>query len=106
MACFHPSDTGASRQAINHVPTFTPTAPSISAAAMPRPSKMPPAATTGTGDTALLRHEGHRADVAAIASLDSGPVRSTKHMRKKLVNAGIGRGYIGEENLFERRNAG
>jgi len=29
-----------------------PAAPSINAAAMPRPSKMPPAATTGIGDTA------------------------------------------------------
>jgi hypothetical protein len=37
---------------MNRVPRLTPTAPSINAAAMPRPSKMPPAATTGMGDTA------------------------------------------------------
>jgi hypothetical protein len=39
-------------QAMNRVPILTPAAPSMSAAAMPRPSKMPPAATTGIGDTA------------------------------------------------------
>ena len=52
IASFHSSGTGASREATKRVPRLTPTAPSISAAAMPRPSKMPPAATTGIGDTA------------------------------------------------------
>ena len=33
---------------MNRVPTHTPSAPRVSAAARPRPSKMPPAAATGT----------------------------------------------------------
>jgi len=49
IACFHSSGAGASVQAMNRVPRLTPTAPSMSAAAMPRPSKMPPAATTEWG---------------------------------------------------------
>jgi hypothetical protein len=52
IACFHFSEIGASLEARKRVPRLTPTAPSMKAAAMPRPSKMPPAATTGIGDTA------------------------------------------------------
>jgi hypothetical protein len=39
-------------EAVGAVPRVTPTAPSISCAAIPRPSKMPPEATMGIGDTA------------------------------------------------------
>jgi hypothetical protein len=46
IARFHSSGAGDSWQAMKRVP-----APSIKAAAMPRPSKMPPAATTGIGAT-------------------------------------------------------
>src|SRR6516165_3249044 len=52
IACFHSCGAGPSFEAINRVPRLTPAAPSMSAAAMPRPSKMPPEATTGSGDTA------------------------------------------------------
>lgn len=52
IARFHSSDAGDSRHAMKRVPRLTPAAPSIKAAAMPRPSKMPPAATTGIGATA------------------------------------------------------
>src|SRR3989442_1025382 len=38
---------------MNRVPTSTPSAPSAKAAARPRPSAMPPAASTGTDATAL-----------------------------------------------------
>src|ERR1700749_1009228 len=43
------SDSGVAQ---NLVPSTTPWAPSISAAATPRPSVIPPAASTGTGATA------------------------------------------------------
>jgi hypothetical protein len=52
IAFFHSFGAGASVEAMKRVPRLTPAAPSISAAAMPRPSKMPPDATTGIGDTA------------------------------------------------------
>src|SRR5262249_54454062 len=52
IACFHSSSIVASFEARKRVPRFTPTAPSISAAAMPRPSNIPPEATTGMGETA------------------------------------------------------
>ncbi len=42
----------ASWVGMNAVPHQTPTQPIASAAARPRPSPIPPAATTGTGDTA------------------------------------------------------
>ena len=48
---FQNSGAMESRVATNRVPSRMPTAPSASAATSPRPSAMPPAATTGT-DTA------------------------------------------------------
>ncbi|MNN50928.1 hypothetical protein D3C81_1655380 [compost metagenome] len=47
-ACLTLSWIGASSVAQKRVPMFTPSAPSTSAAAMPRPSAMPPEAITGT----------------------------------------------------------
>ena len=44
--------TGASIEARNRVPTLIPCAPRTRAAASPRPSATPPAATTGIGLTA------------------------------------------------------
>ena len=52
MARFHAPAMGASTEARKRVPTFAPCPPSTSAAASPRPSAMPPAASTGTGLTA------------------------------------------------------
>src|SRR5262245_21216052 len=49
IACLHPL---ASFEASKRVPRLTPAAPSISAAAMPRPSNSPPVSTTGIGETA------------------------------------------------------
>jgi hypothetical protein len=46
------SEPGASLEAMNRVPRLTPTAPSISAAATPWSSKMPPEADNGIGDAA------------------------------------------------------
>ena len=46
------SGQSASELAQNLVPSTAPWAPSISAAATPRPSVIPPAASTGTGATA------------------------------------------------------
>src|SRR5215207_6095563 len=49
FACSWVNDSVAAEK---RVPIITPWAPSISAAANPRPSAMPPAARTGTGATA------------------------------------------------------
>lgn len=51
-AFFHRSPTGDSAEARKRLPRLTPAAPRVTAAAMPLPSAMPPAATTGTGRTA------------------------------------------------------
>ena len=48
MRCFQASLMRISVVAKNRVPRLAPWAPSINAAAMPRPSAIPPAATTGT----------------------------------------------------------
>ena len=52
MSCFHASSAPASEEARKRVPTLTPAASSASAAAKPRPSATPPAASTGIGSTA------------------------------------------------------
>ena len=56
----------ASTLATKRVPSQAPAAPSASAAASPRPSAIPPAATTGTGATASTtrRNERQRRDLA------------------------------------------
>ncbi len=51
---------------MNRVPTHTPSAPSASAAASPRPSTMPPAATTGTRSPTASTTWGTRANVATL----------------------------------------
>ncbi len=48
ILCFHAGSIDISVVARNRVPRQTPSAPSASAAAIPRPSAIPPAATTGT----------------------------------------------------------
>ncbi len=56
---------------MKRVPIHTPSAPSASAAARPRPSKIPPAATTGhpvADRVDDLRHERHRRDVSGVAA--------------------------------------
>ena len=56
---------------MKRVPSHTPSAPSAIAAARPRPSKMPPAATTGTrlaDRVDDLRHERHRRDRAGVTA--------------------------------------
>ncbi len=50
--CFQSSPSEASALARKRVPTYAPAAPNSSTAARPRPSVMPPAATTGSGDSA------------------------------------------------------
>ena len=52
IACLKLGCSGDSPLARKRVPSSTPSAPSASAAARPRPSAMPPAARTGTGATA------------------------------------------------------
>src|SRR2546430_2300505 len=49
---------------MTRVPTHTPSAPRVSAAARPRPSKMPPAATTGTRSPTASAIWGTRGNVA------------------------------------------
>ena len=56
----------ASGVAMKRVPTHTPSAPSASAAASPRPSKMPPAATTGTAPSMASTIRGTRGNVATV----------------------------------------
>ncbi len=51
MAFLASGSASASAVARNRVPTSAPAAPSASAAATPRPSAIPPAASTGTGAT-------------------------------------------------------
>ena len=53
IACLKPFAIGASSLARKRVPSSTPSAPRASAAARPRPSATPPAASTGIGATAL-----------------------------------------------------
>ena len=65
IRCFHPSGMGASTEARNRVPILTPAAPRTKAAARPRPSAMPPAATTGRGWTASTTC-GSRVNVAIV----------------------------------------
>src|SRR5215510_9664642 len=52
MACLKLGCSDDSRLARNLVPSSTPSAPSMIAAASPRPSAIPPAASTGMGATA------------------------------------------------------
>ena len=67
---------------MNRVPRLTPAAPSsrrMSAAAMPRPSKMPPDATTGMGHRVNdLRHQRHGTDVTAIAAGSLAALRADR----------------------------
>ena len=63
------------------MPMVTPSAPSAKAAAMPRPSTMPPAATIGTSTfsrTACIRAKvwtsSGIADAGALRALDDQPV--------------------------------
>ena len=60
--------TAISVEARNRVPMTTPLAPRDRAAARPRPSAMPPAATTGTSPAASTTWgtSDHRADEAAV----------------------------------------
>ena len=89
---FHTSPTGDSSQARNRVPRFTPAAPSTSAAASPRPSAIPPAATTGrrTNRVDDLRHERERCDAAAVAArfaaLRNDDVGAVLHRGKRLLH--------------------
>ena len=56
---------------MKRVPTHTPSAPSASAAARPRPSKIPPAATTGTRSptaSTICGHERQRRDLTGVAT--------------------------------------
>ena len=53
MACLKPFAIGDSSVARKRVPSSTPSAPRARAAARPRPSATPPAASTGIGATAL-----------------------------------------------------
>src|SRR5215467_142555 len=53
IACLKLAWIGASGVAINRVPSNTPSAPRARAAARPRPLAIPPADSTGNGDTAL-----------------------------------------------------
>jgi hypothetical protein len=64
--------------------------PSISAAAVPRASKMPPATRTGRGGTHQdLRYECHRTDLAAIAARRSISGRAT-HVTGLTSNPSVG----------------
>ncbi len=57
---------------MNRVPTQTPSAPRASAAARPRPSKMPPAATTGTRSPTASTIWGTRAQRGDLARVAAG----------------------------------
>ena len=63
-ASLYPTTERASGVAMKRVPTHTPSAPSARAAASPRPSKMPPAATTGTVAPTASTIWGTRGNVA------------------------------------------
>ena len=68
-ASLYPATAWASGVAMNRVPTQTPAAPSARAAASPRPSKMPPAATTGTRSptaSTIRGHERHGGDETGV----------------------------------------
>src|SRR6478736_5440450 len=69
-ASLYPLTARASGVAMNRVPSQTPSAPRLSAAARPRPSKMPPAATTNLLADRVddLRHERHRRDGTGVAA--------------------------------------
>ena len=80
-ACFMFQCTPDSCDDSIRVPICTPSAPSANAAAIERPSAMPPAATIGTSSfDAIERQQHHRRDVArvlepgALAALDDEPV--------------------------------
>ena len=81
MACFQLSCTGDSAADTMRVPICTPSAPRAKAAAIDRPSAMPPAAMTGTSTLRAHQrqqhHRGHVARVleaAALAALDDQAV--------------------------------
>ena len=64
------SGASPSTDATNRVPTHTADAPSASAAARPRPSEMPPAATTSTGPPVSgERRPRHRSATAGMRML-------------------------------------
>ena len=56
----------ASGVAMNRVPIHTPAAPNDNAAASPRPSKIPPAATTGIAPAMASTIKGTSGNVATV----------------------------------------
>ncbi len=71
------SDTVHSFATRKRVPTWTPAAPSIKAAATPRPSAIPPAATTGTSTASTTCGTSAIVDVSPICPPDSVPSATT-----------------------------
>ena len=81
ISCFQLSCTGDSAALTMRVPICTPSAPSIIAAAIDRPSQMPPAAMIGTSTCDAIngsKHHGRRArrrlEAAAFVALDDEAV--------------------------------
>ena len=96
IACTIEGSTSASAVAWERVPINAPSAPSARAAARPRPSAIPPAASTGTGAARSTtigteRERGSaeaRAAAAALRSLGHDDVGAEAHRPARLVQVG------------------